>query len=167
MTVLVSHNITEITNNTHCSHNAGEVIYSTTDVTFEPGTGQAWIEFGNRTLFLVPACVYEAQLNLSSLTDGSLYVDSLLMLPIPNDFQVFQHASKSEFKIGPLIASFSESETTFCFVENTLHWSHIIILCSIMQQWKSKAQLSKKLSNVQYCSGFIQNSTCNKCLTRK
>lgn len=94
LTFLVSHNASGLSNNTLCEYEAGEVIYQVYDVTFEPGSGEAWIALNNQTLSLEASCVYQAQLNLTSPTPSveTVDVDSLLVFPVPNNFTVFQRA---------------------------------------------------------------------------
>ncbi|XP_071820964.1 laminin subunit alpha-3-like isoform X3 [Apostichopus japonicus] len=97
LTFLVSHNASGLSNNTLCEYDAGEVIYQVYDVTFEPGSGEAWFASNNQTLSLEASCVYQAQLNLTSpLSVETVDVDSLLVLPVPNNFTVFQRADVEE-----------------------------------------------------------------------
>lgn len=99
LTVMASHNASVAGNMTLCPYYPEDVVYSASELTFETGSGLAWIAQSHQALYLSPWCIYSAQLTFSSegMRGNTMDVDSLLFLPVPNNFTVFQLAGRGIF----------------------------------------------------------------------
>ncbi|KAJ8038876.1 Laminin subunit beta-1 [Holothuria leucospilota] len=123
LTVTASHNASVAGNMTLCPYYPEDVVYSASELTFETGSGLAWIAQSHQALYLSPWCIYSAQLTFSSEDMGgdTMDVDSLLFLPVPNNFTVFQLAGLPEqvffencLKVSASISSQELSLTDTC-----------------------------------------------------